>query len=38
MAFKDHYYEVLDTIEEMFNHIFTGLNKHYAKDLEQLNK
>jgi len=37
MAFKEHYFEVLDVLGDMFVYIFEGLNARYAKELETIN-
>lgn len=34
MAFKEHYYEVLDIIEGVFLYIFNGFETRFAKELE----
>jgi len=34
MCFNDHYHEVLDMLDGMFNHIFVGLNKSYKDEIE----
>lgn len=34
MCFNEHYSEVLDMFDGMFNHIFTGLNEKYKNELE----
>merc|ERR1712232_6272 len=34
MTFKDHYHEVLDVLDGLFNHIFTGLNAKFAREIE----
>jgi aspartyl-tRNA synthetase len=34
MPFREHYSEVLDVMDAMFNHIFTGLNTACKKELE----
>ncbi|KAG0344385.1 aspartate--tRNA ligase dps1 [Podila humilis] len=34
MAFEEHYHEILDVFDELFVHIFTGLETQYAADLE----
>jgi aspartyl-tRNA synthetase len=34
MAFKSHYHEVLDVIDQIFINIFEGINKKYQKELE----
>jgi aspartyl-tRNA synthetase len=34
MPFREHYAEVLDMMDGVFNHIFTGLTTRYAKELE----
>ncbi|KAG0222766.1 hypothetical protein B0O80DRAFT_492597 [Mortierella sp. GBAus27b] len=33
MAFEEHYHEVLDVLDELFVHIFTGLETQFADDL-----
>ena len=38
MAIKNHYYEALDVMEGLLNHIFTGLNERYGKELAMLNE
>jgi aspartyl-tRNA synthetase len=37
MAFKDHYFEVLDIIGELFYYIFEGLNQRFSKELNVFN-
>ena len=37
MEIKEHYFEVLDILGELFYHIFNGLNKKYAKEIEIVN-
>lgn len=37
MVFKEHYFEVLDLLSEMFVHIFNGLEAKYAKELAIVN-
>jgi len=37
MAFKDHYFEVLDLIGECFYYIFEGLNQRFSKELNVFN-
>ncbi|EGC36518.1 hypothetical protein DICPUDRAFT_31743 [Dictyostelium purpureum] len=37
MAFKDHYHEVLDTLDEMMCFIFKGLESRFNKELETIN-
>ena len=37
MEIKEHYFEVLDVIGELFYHIFEGLNKNYKKEIETVN-
>eukprot|EP01022_Parablepharisma_sp_SALTPOND_P015667 TRINITY_DN2242_c0_g1_i1.p1 TRINITY_DN2242_c0_g1~~TRINITY_DN2242_c0_g1_i1.p1 ORF type:complete len:654 (+),score=86.90 TRINITY_DN2242_c0_g1_i1:102-2063(+) len=37
MAFKNHYFEVLDVLGEMFNYIFENLTKHFQKELGVVN-
>jgi len=36
MPFKEHYNEVLDMMDALFNHIFTGLTKEYSRELEAI--
>lgn len=38
MVFKEHYFEVLDLLSEMFVHIFNGLEAKYAKELAIVNE
>lgn len=38
MAFKEHYYEVLDVIDGMFLHIFNGLNERCQPELAAVNQ
>lgn len=38
MEIKESYLEIVDTIGELFNHIFTGLNERCSKELEVINK
>ena len=37
MEIKEHFFEVLDTLGELFYFIFKGLNERYAKELEIVN-
>ena len=37
MEIKEHYFEVLDILGELFYFIFKGLNERYAKELEIVN-
>ena len=37
MEIKQHYFEVLDIIGNLFNHIFRGLETRYAKELGAVN-
>lgn len=37
MEFKEHYFEVLDIIGELFYNIFEHLNKNYKSELEAIN-
>ena len=37
MTFKEHYFEILDLLAEMFVHIFEGLDKRFAKELKIVN-
>eukprot|EP00435_Cladocopium_sp_Y103_P075386 s3_g57.t1 len=34
MTFKDHYHEVLDVLDGLFNHIFKGLTERFAREIE----
>jgi len=36
MTFKDHYHEVLEVLDGLFNHIFQGLNKRYSNEIEAI--
>lgn len=38
MEIKESYLEIVDTIGELFNYIFTGLNERCSKELEVVNK
>jgi aspartyl-tRNA synthetase len=38
MAFKDHYYEALDLISEMFTYIFDGIAERFSKELETISQ
>merc|ERR1719230_2352171 len=38
MTFKDHYHEVLEVLDGMFNHIFTGLTKSFKDEIEAVRK
>lgn len=38
MVFNDHYSEVLDVLDGMFNHIFTGLNQRFKDEIEAVRK
>jgi aspartyl/asparaginyl-tRNA synthetase len=38
MAFEEHYHEILDVFDELFVHIFTGLETEYAADLEVVHR
>ena len=38
MAFKNHYFEVLDVLGDMFNSIFENLAKQYQKELSVVNE
>lgn len=38
MAFKNHYFEVVDLLGEMFNYIFEQLAKNYTKELAVINE
>ena len=37
MEIKEHYFEVLDVLGELFYYIFNGLKERYAKELEIVN-
>jgi len=37
MAIKENYYEIFDLMGELFAHIFEGLEKRFAKELETIN-
>jgi len=37
MEIKEHFFEVLDVIGELFYYIFEGLNKNYKKEIETVN-
>ena len=37
MEIKEHFFEVLDVLGELFYFIFNGLNERYAKELEIIN-
>jgi aspartyl-tRNA synthetase len=34
MCFKEHYHEVLETLDALFNHIFKGLNEKCSDEIE----
>jgi len=36
MTFKDHYHEVLDVLQELFLHIFEGINARCSAELEAI--
>merc|ERR1711964_797085 len=38
MHFEEHYDEVLDTLDRMFNHIFDGLNARFHPEIETVRK
>jgi len=38
MTFNDHYSEVLDVLDGMFNHIFNGLNERFKDEIEAVRK
>lgn len=38
MAFKEHYHEVVQTIGDLFIHIFKGLRDEYQTEIETVNK
>ena len=33
MSIKENYHEIMDILGDMFNYIFVGLEKRYAKEL-----
>ncbi|KAI9277241.1 hypothetical protein BDA99DRAFT_495229 [Phascolomyces articulosus] len=38
MAFKEHYHEVVDVLDEMFVYIFSNLQKRYRTEIEAVKK
>jgi len=38
MTFYEHYHEVVQTIGDLFNHIFKGLQERYADDIAKVQK
>lgn len=38
MAFKEHYFEVTDILEQLFLDIFNGLNKHCVAEIEAVHR
>jgi len=34
MTFNEHYHEVLDVLDGLFNHIFTGITKRFPEEME----
>jgi len=34
MTFKDHYHEVLEVLDGLFNHIFEGLNSRFRREID----
>lgn len=34
MAIREHYYEVLQTLGELFNFIFDGITERYSREVE----
>lgn len=38
MAFEEHYHEVMDLIDAMLKHIFSGLRKEYASEISTIQK
>mmetsp|Transcript_68525 Transcript_68525/g.198825 ORF Transcript_68525/g.198825 Transcript_68525/m.198825 type:complete len:752 (-) Transcript_68525:60-2315(-) len=34
MTFRDHYHEVLEVLDGLFNHIFEGLNTRFKREIE----
>jgi aspartyl-tRNA synthetase len=37
MEFKEHYFEILDLLSDLFVHIFQGLEERFAKELASVN-
>jgi aspartyl-tRNA synthetase len=37
MVFKQHYFEILDVLADMFVYIFKGLHERFAKELSVVN-
>ena len=38
MAFEEHYHEVMDLIDSMLKHIFTGLKTNFATEISTIQK
>lgn len=38
MTFEEHYHEVMETLDTMLKHIFTGLRDKYKKEIETVQK
>jgi len=36
MEFKEHYFEILDVLGDLFVYIFENLEKRYAKELQSI--
>lgn len=34
MSIEEHYHEVMETLDSLFKHIFTGLREKYRKEIE----
>jgi len=34
MTFREHYHEVLDVLDGLFNHIFTGISTRFSREME----
>lgn len=38
MTINEHYHEVMETLDNLFKHIFTGLRQKYKKEVEVVRK
>lgn len=38
MAIEEHYHEVMELLDNVFKHIFSGLREKYQKDIEAVHK
>ncbi|KAI0094667.1 hypothetical protein BDY19DRAFT_913939 [Irpex rosettiformis] len=38
MAIEEHYHEVMETLDNLFKHMFTGLRQKYRKEIEVVRK